>query len=59
MSGKKTKSNVTTVQEGTHSYYITIPKQIADALGLIPGESMEWKVRSREELRLLRLRENP
>jgi bifunctional DNA-binding transcriptional regulator/antitoxin component of YhaV-PrlF toxin-antitoxin module len=55
-SGKKTKSNVTVVQEGTSSYHIIIPKQIADSLGLTPGEPMEWQIRSRDELRLFRLK---
>lgn len=59
MAAKKTKSNVRTIQEGTNSYYIIIPKQIADSMGLAPGEAMEWQVRSRDELRLRRLRESP
>jgi len=39
--------------------YITIPMALATAIGLEPGEEMQWELLERDELHLVRLQPAP
>lgn len=54
---KTKKSNVTVIQEGTSSDFIIIPKAIAGAFGIHPGDSLRWRIVRRDELLLTVLKE--
>jgi hypothetical protein len=39
--------------------YITIPMALATAIGVEPGEQMQWELLERDELHLIRLQPAP
>lgn len=56
MCSPKAKGNLTHIRQDRGQFLTSVPKALVLALGLRPGDLLEWRILSPEELRVRILR---